>query len=355
MQQEKSLRLFKRGQASGVKLAFLGVLCIVMMIVDSQTNLLVSSRRFIATVLTPFQKAALWPRDVVKEITNWSNAVELAKIQTEETQRQRIGLTQLSVQATRLEAENAQLRQLLGIKNSVSIPSVAVQILYAAANPLHQTLILTKGANDGIAPGMPVIGEGGIVGQVQRVTSSTSEASLITDERVTMPAIVVRNGLRVVVYGTGHPGLIEVRYLAQGADIKEGDQLVTSGIGGVYPAGLAIGRVSKIENNSAQGFVSALVEPSAHPEQYLHFLVLLTETDSLSTEENDVSASGNPLSEAGIKSVAPSTKPVSPMSTSVAVPAKSDAKSLTAPAQSLTKPKTANSSKAVDNQGVQND
>lgn len=292
MQQEKSLHLFKRGQASGVKLVFLGVLCVVLMIVDSQTSLLVSARRVLASVLTPFQIVALWPRNVVEKITNWSNAVELARIQTEETQRQRIGLTQLSLQASRLEAENAQLRRLLGIKNAVSIPSVAVQILYAAANPLHQTLVLTKGSNDGITPGMPVIGEGGIVGQIQRVTATTSEASLITDERVTLPAIVLRNGLRVVVYGSGRPGQIEVRYLALGADIKEGDQLVTSGIGGVYPAGLAIGKVSKIENNSAQGFVSALVEPSAHPEQYLHFLVLLTESSPNPEDETQGGGSG---------------------------------------------------------------
>ncbi|MDY3330841.1 MAG: rod shape-determining protein MreC [Pelistega sp.] len=277
MQQEKSLRLFKRGQVSGVGLVFWAVLCIVLMVVDSQTQVLAPVRQAASTIITPLQKAALWPRDVVVQISNWSNAVELAKIQTEEAQRQRIGLTQLNVQASQMAAENAQLRRLLGIKNSVTIPSVAVEILYTAANPLHQTLVLTKGANDGIAPGMPLIGEGGIVGQIQRVTASTAEAALITDERITMPAIVLRNGLRVVVYGSGRPGRVEVRYLALGADIQEGDQLVTSGIGGVYPAGLAIGRVSKIENNSAQGFVSALVEPSAHPERYLHFLVLLTE------------------------------------------------------------------------------
>lgn len=292
MQQEQSLRLFKRGQASSATLIFFVVLCIVLMVVDSQTNWLVPVRRVAATVITPLQKAALWPRNVVVQISNWSNAVELAKTQTEEAQRQRIGLTQLNVQASQMAAENAQLRRLLGIKNSVIIPSVAVEILYTAANPLHQTLVLTKGAKDGIAPGMPLIGEGGIVGQIQRVTSSTSEASLITDERITIPAIVLRNGLRVVVYGSGRPGRVEVRYLALGADIQEGDQLVTSGIGGVYPAGLAIGRVSKIENNSAQGFVSAVVEPSAHPERYLHFLVLLTEVihpqgDTLSEKENE--------------------------------------------------------------------
>ncbi|ETD68932.1 rod shape-determining protein MreC [Pelistega indica] len=277
MPQNNSLNLFQRGQVSGLRLVALGILCVILMIADSQTNYIEPVRKVVASVIHPLQRAALWPRDVVVQIYNWSNAVELVRTQTEESQRQRIGLTQLSVQASQMAEENIQLRRLLGIKKSVNIPSVAVQILYAAPNPLHQTLVLTKGANDGIAPGMPVIGEGGLVGQIQRVTANTAEAALITDERVSLPAIILRNGLRVVVYGSGHPSRVEVRYLALGADIKEGDQLVTSGIGGVFPAGLAIGQVNKIEKNSAQGFVSAYVEPTAHPERYLHFLVLLTD------------------------------------------------------------------------------
>lgn len=284
MQQDKSLHLFKRGQATVGKLVFLSILCVVLMVVDSQSDLLVSTRRVVSTVLTPFQKTALLPRNVVIQISNWSNAVELVKTQVEEIHRQKIGLTQLSVQASQLAVENAQLRRLLGIKSSVAIPSVTVQILYATANPLHQTLVFTKGSNDGIAPGMPVIGEDGIVGQIRRVTSTTSEASLITDEKVVLPALVLRNGLRVVVHGSGRPGQIEVRYLAIGADIQEGDQLVTSGIGGVFPAGLAIGTVSKVEKDFAQGFISTRVEPAAYPDRYSHFLVLLTEATKLQSE-----------------------------------------------------------------------
>ena len=284
MQQDKSLHLFKRGQATVGKLVFLSILCVVLMVVDSQSDLLVSTRRVVSTVLTPFQKTALLPRNVVIQISNWSNAVELVKTQVEEIHRQKIGLTQLSVQASQLAVENAQLRRLLGIKSSVAIPSVTVQILYATANPLHQTLVFTKGSNDGIAPGMPVIGEDGIVGQIRRVTSTTSEASLITDEKVVLPALVLRNGLRVVVHGSGRPGQIEVRYLVIGADIQEGDQLVTSGIGGVFPAGLAIGTVSKVEKDFAQGFISTRVEPAAYPDRYSHFLVLLTEATKLQSE-----------------------------------------------------------------------
>lgn len=277
MQQKKSLRLFKQSSIPGVKTFVFCVLCAVLMVVDSQSNLLVSVRRGISSGLAPIQKTMLLPRDWVRQVSDWLNAVDMVKLQTNEAERKKIELAQISVQASQMAAENAELRRLLGVKQAVNVPSVAVEILFAATNPLHHTLVLTKGSQDGIAPGMPVIGEGGIVGQVLRVTRSTAEASLITDERISIPAIILRNGLRVVVYGAGLKGKIEIRYIAEGTDIKEGDSVVTSGIGGVFPSGLAIGKVNKIEHNSFQGFTRAYITPSAHPENNLHFLVLLTE------------------------------------------------------------------------------
>lgn len=292
MPQDKSLQLFKQGQAAEVKLFFLGLLCIVLMAVDSQWGLLSPARRIISTALYPFQQAALWPRNWVNQVYDWSNAVELSKQQLIETERQKIELAQISVHAAQMASENSQLRRLLGIKNSVPINSVAVEILYAAANPLHHTLVLTKGSNDGIKPGMPLIGEGGVVGQIQRVTPNTSEVALITDERISIPALVLRNGLRVIVFGSGVNERVEVRYLSTGADIKVGDNLVTSGVGGVYPAGLAIGKVIEIENNSSQGFVRAFVEPAAHPERFLHFLVLLLEPNNPDNDNAEKSPDG---------------------------------------------------------------
>lgn len=295
MPQDKSLQLFKQGQAAEVKLFFLGLLCIVLMVVDSQWSLLSPVRSIISASIYPFQQAALWPRNWVNQLYDWSNAVELSKQQVLETQRQRIELAQISVHAAQMASENSQLRRLLGIKNSVPIDSVAVEILYTAANPLHHTLVLTKGSRDGIKPGMPLIGEGGVVGQIQRVTANTSEVALITDERVSIPALVLRNGLRVIVFGSGVNERVEVRYLSMGADIKIGDRLVTSGVGGVYPAGLAIGKVIEIENNSNQGFVRAFVEPAAHPERFLHFLVLLLEPHKFQDVDNDDTATLNPV------------------------------------------------------------
>ena len=141
------------------------------------------------------------------------------------------------------------------------MPSVAVEVLYTPAHPFKESIILNKGANDGIEPGMPGIAEGGIVGQIRRVTANTSEAALVTDDKTSVPALLQRNGIRVLVFGSGRPGQIEVRYLSLDVDIKVGDELVSSGIGGYYPAGLMIGQITSIETNSAQGFVRAIAEP----------------------------------------------------------------------------------------------
>ena len=281
MQQNRSIRLFKHGPAAEVRLFFLVLLCIGLMITDSGWRVLDPIRQATAVVLYPFQKAALWPRDAVAKFNDWSNIVAIAKQESEAVQRQRIELAQISAHAAQMAAENIQLRRLLGIKHTAQTPSVAVEILYTAPNPLNQTMVLTKGSNHGIEPGMPVIGEGGVVGQIRRVTAMTSEAALITDEKVSIPAMVLRNGLRVIVFGSGQGGKLEVRYLSMDADIRVGDSLTTSGIGGIYPAGLSIGTVTSIEANSAEGFVRAIAEPSAHPERYRHFLVLLVPTDEV--------------------------------------------------------------------------
>ncbi|NLY65818.1 MAG: rod shape-determining protein MreC [Alcaligenaceae bacterium] len=288
MQQNRSIRLFKHGPAAEVRLFFLVLLCLGLMITDAGWRVLDPVRQTTAIMLYPFQKAALWPRDVVVKFNDWSNAVAIAKQESEAIQRQRIELAQISAHAGQMAAENAQLRRLLGVKNTVQTPSVAVEILYTAANPQNQSMVLTKGSNHGIEPGMPVIGEGGIVGQIRRVTAMTSEAALVTNENVSIPAMVLRNGLRVIIFGSGQGGKLEVRYLSMDADIRVGDSLTTSGIGGIYPPGISIGTVTSIETNSAEGFVRAIAAPSAHPERYRHFLVLLVPTDEVpETEELD--------------------------------------------------------------------
>lgn len=275
MSTKKSPHLFRQGIASEVKLFFLGLLCVVLIVIDANWSFLEPVRRLSSTVIYPFQRAALWPKDVVESVYDWTKFVTQTEERIKSTESARIENARLNMRAMQMEAENVQLRRLLGVKAAVNVPSVAVEILYTPAHPFKESIILNKGADDQIEPGMPVIAEGGIVGQIRRVTANTSEAALVTDDKTSVPALLKRNGIRVLVFGSGKPGQIEVRYLSLDLDIKVGDELVSSGIGGYYPAGLMIGEITSIETNSAQGFVRAIVEPSAHPDRHRHFLVLL--------------------------------------------------------------------------------
>lgn len=275
MSTKESPHLFRQGIASEVKLFFLALLCVVLIIVDANWSFLEPVRRLSSTLIYPFQRVAIWPKDLVSSFYDWSRFVTQTEAQIRTSESARIENARLSMRAMQMEAENVQLRRLLGVKASVEVPSVAVEVLYTPAHPYKETIILNKGSNDGIQPGMPVIAEGGIVGQIRRVTAQTSEAALVTDDKTSVPALLQRNGIRVLVFGSGRPGQIEVRYLSLDVDIKVGDELVSSGIGGYYPAGLMIGRITSIETNSAQGFVRAIAEPTAHPDRYRHFLVLL--------------------------------------------------------------------------------
>jgi len=135
---------------------------------------------------------------------------------------------------------------------------------------------------------MPVIDEGGVVGQIVRVTPMTSEAALVTDERVSIPVQILRNGLRLIAFGANTPGQMEVRYLAANADIKPGDTIVTSGVGGLFPAGLPVARVESVERDTASGFARAICEPLAHPERYRHFLVLQVDVDGADSTSKEV-------------------------------------------------------------------
>ncbi|MCD0505582.1 rod shape-determining protein MreC [Bordetella petrii] len=274
MQRQGSPPLFRRGPPAEVRLAVMVALSLALLVLDSQLHVLEPMRRAVAMALYPFQRVVMAPRDLAQQVNEWFNAANRIRTENEALQRQRIELSQVATHAAQLAAENAQLRRLLGVTDTVEQAAVVVEVLYEPANTFQQRLVFNKGSQAGLAPGMPVIDEGGVVGQIVRVTPMAAEAALITDERVSVPVQVLRNGLRLIAFGSNTPGRIEVRYLAANADIKEGDTIVTSGVGGLFPAGLPVAKVLTVERDTASGFARAICEPLAHPERYRHFLVL---------------------------------------------------------------------------------
>lgn len=284
MQQHGTIRLFKRGPTAEFRLFVLVLLSLALLVVDSRWKVFNPARQAISVAIYPFQRLVLAPRDFVARFDDWTDAASLARTEKEALQRQRIELAQIATHAAQLSAENQQLRRLLKVAETVSQPSVAVEVLYEPPNAFSHHLIFNKGTSSGIRPGMPVIDEGGVVGQIVRVTPFTSEAALLTDEKVSIPVQVLRNGLRLIAFGGNVSGKVEVRYLTADADIRAGDTLITSGIGGYFPAGLLVAKVDHVERDAGSGFALALATPLSHPERYRHFLVLKVDVSKQQAE-----------------------------------------------------------------------
>ena len=275
MQRHVTLRLFRQGTAAEVTLTFLLLLAVALLFTDALWKSSNPARQTIATFVYPFQRLVLLPKDALNAFDGWLNAASLIKTENEALQRQRIEMAQVTTRAALLTAENEQLRRLLGVlEKAADRPAVVVEVLYEPSSTFVRRIVFNKGSRAGIAPGMPVIDESGVVGQITRVTAMTAEAAMLTDEAVSIPVQVLRNGLRLIAFGSGSPGKVEVRYFSSDADIKDGDTLVTSGVGGVFPPGLFVGRIDRVERSPASGFARAEAKPLSHPERNRHFLVL---------------------------------------------------------------------------------
>lgn len=286
MATQVDLELFRRRVPAQVKLVLLALLACLLLVVDAHTRYLDPVRQGLSVLLYPLQRVVLLPRDAIDLAQDYSNAAQMLREESEALQRQRIELAQVVSNAAQLVTENRQLRRLLGVvDDKATNETVVVEVLYEPATDYRRRLVFNKGTNAGIEAGMPVIDEGGIVGQIIRATPFSAEAAMLTDEQLAVPVQLLRNGLRLIAFGSAVPGKIEVRYFASDADIRTGDVLVTSGIGGGFPAGLSVATVEAVERDAASGFARALAQPTSHPERYRHFLILKTVADS---NEQDV-------------------------------------------------------------------
>lgn len=168
---------------------------------------------------------------------------------------------------TALEAENDRLRAMLDARARVRDRVRVAEIMSVDANPFRHTLVIAVGSNEGVYDGQAIIGADGVVGQVIRTGPLTSEAILISDPGHALPVEVNRNGLRTIAYGTGQFGQLDLPGLANNADIEIGDLLVTSGLGGAFPAGYPVAIVDTVTRIPQQPFADVSATPVAPLDQ----------------------------------------------------------------------------------------
>ncbi|MCD6671608.1 MAG: rod shape-determining protein MreC [Burkholderiaceae bacterium] len=267
---------FKQGPSANARLLFFSLLAIALLVVDSRLEVLGRLRQGIATVLYPVQRTLLVPRDVIGVGAEYLAEVGRLRAENAELRRLEAANANALLQTEQLVAENQQLRQLLAMRERTAIRSAVAEVLYDARDAFSRKLVLDKGQQSGVIAGQPVIDASGVVGQVTRVYPLSSEVTLITDRRSTIPVEIRRTGERSVAFGGSPDGTIELRYLRTSADVREGDQLVTSGLDGLFPPGLPVGTVRSVETASS-AFVRVVVEPAAHAERTRLLLILLAE------------------------------------------------------------------------------
>lgn len=265
---------FHRGPSPLARLAFFGLLSLVLVFADTRFRYLESIRQVVATVLYPVQRALQLPGEALAYVgTYFSSQRELADDNA--ALRQQLLAAAPAVQGyAQLEQENARLRALLATEQRIGPAAIAAEVLYSGRDPFTQKLFVDKGEAAGVLPGEAVIDEVGVVGQVTRVFPSMSEVTLVTDKDHAVPVRVERSGVRSVMYGAGTGRLPELRFLSPNAEIKPGDRLVTSGIDGTYPPGLAVAQVVSVERETGQMFARVTCQPLAGVERSSLVLIL---------------------------------------------------------------------------------
>ncbi len=261
MERETQPAFFQHRQTPRAKLALFGGLALVLLVTDLQYRYLNVIRENVSIALYPLQRVATLPAQLGEQAYGF-----LASHASLERENQALRLAQLQssaevARAKQLEQENQSLRTVLSLKTQASGDAQIAELLYAGRDPFTRRIIINKGLRSDVVEGSPVYDGTGLVGQVTRVHQLVSEVTLITDKGFPVPVEIQRTGQRTVAFGTGEPGLLELRYLPVSADLKDGDLLVTSGIDGTYPAGLPVARVGHIERNSALPFARVPATP----------------------------------------------------------------------------------------------
>ena len=191
-----------------------------------------------------------------------------------------------------LEAENDRLRAMLDSSQRVADRMLVAEILSVDPNPYRQRFTINRGVLNGVYAGQALLDADGVVGQIDIVDALTSQAVLISDANHGLPVAVNRTGLRTIALGTGETGLLSLPYLTNSADVREGDLLVTSGLGGVFPPGYPVGRVSVMQRRPGQSFAHVLAQPSAGLDRGREVLLVMD------TEDVGLTATTNGFAEA---------------------------------------------------------
>ncbi|MGJ7494505.1 rod shape-determining protein MreC [Variovorax sp. RT4R15] len=268
--------LFNQGPSALSKLIFFSALSLFLMVADARFDIVRPVRAAVGALLYPVQWIALKPVQMALGGTRYFEDLQVAQRNEADARRALALQSERAGQADALAQENARLRAMLDLRATTDTPGRVAEVLYDAADPYTRKLILDQGMTQGIVAGSPVIDEHGVLGQVTQVQPFTSEVTLVIDRDLSIPVQNARTGARSVAFGeaSAHGGGLELRFMQANSDVQEGDLLTTSGVDGVYPPGLPVAKIDRIERRADSAFARIHCVPLAGVTAARYVMVL---------------------------------------------------------------------------------
>jgi len=247
------------------------------MALDHRWHHLETIRSALSTVVYPLQYVVDLPASIGNWATDSLDSRTSLVGENGRLKQQNLMLRARLQKFEALEAENSRLRDLLQSSARVGVRVQIGELLAVDMDPFKRLITLNRGSNDGVAYGQPLLDADGIMGQVVHVSPLTSTAMLITDPSHAIPVQVNRNGLRAIALGNGSPDHLEVPNLPNNADVREGDLLVSSGLGGRFPPGYPVARISVVRKDPSRPFAEVVAAPTAQLERSREVLLVWQE------------------------------------------------------------------------------
>lgn len=234
------------------------------MIADHRFRVLPLLRLGVSTILDPVEQVLALPGVAARRFNSYLVDQQTLIEQNRNLQNQVLALSAVSQQARLVLAEKNYIEHLSADQTKGTV----AEIIRDARNPFVRKVIINRGRNQGLTPGQVVIDGSGVVGQITTTGLLSAEVTLTTEKDQSVPVMVLRNGLRAIAVGTGREGTIDIPFIPVAADIQVGDALVTSGIDGTYPMGLAVATVTVVDKNPAFPFARVIANPATAPNHH---------------------------------------------------------------------------------------
>lgn len=272
--QQQAPAFFARGPSPLARLSFFTALSLALMATDSRLQYLAGVRENLMTLLHPLQIVANTPADLYDATNEYFSTHhhlldENARLK-KQALMQNIALQRLNI----LNLENSNLRNLLDAKQTLAETSTLAEVIHVGRDSFTKKIIVNRGKNHNVATGAAAVDAKGVIGQVTRTYPSSSEITLITDKSLAIPVQIERNGLRAIAFGKGRDNTLDLPYLPANVDIRRGDKLVTSGIDGVYPTGLAVATVTEMTTTQDSPFAHIVCIPAGGIENNRQILLV---------------------------------------------------------------------------------